>query len=85
VEVAAPSENDELLAMNEALDKLFTNHPVRSEVVKPRYFVGMTNVEATRVLASQSVLSRIIRRARVWLFREIKAAPRRIGSAPGRF
>ena len=40
VEVAAPGDDDELLAVNEALDKLAANNTVQAEVVKLRYFVG---------------------------------------------
>ena len=76
VEVAAPgSDDDELLAVNEALDKLAAIHAVEAEVVKLRYFVGMTNVEAARALdLSERTVKNYWTHARTWLFREINAA-----------
>jgi RNA polymerase sigma factor (TIGR02999 family) len=75
LEVAAPCDDDELLAMNDALDKLAATHAVQAEVVKLRYFVGMTNVEAAQALGlSERTVKNYWTHARVWLFREIKAA-----------
>ena len=75
VDVAAPGNDDELLAVNEALDKLATTHTVQAEVVKLRYFVGMTNVETAQALGiSERTVKNYWAHARAWLFREIKAA-----------
>ena len=75
LEVAAPCDDDELLAVNEALDKLTATHPVQAEVVKLRYFVGMTNVETAQALGlSERTVKNYWAHARVWLFREINAA-----------
>ena len=50
-EVNLTVENDEqLMAVNEALSKLATKNPERAELVKLRYFVGMTIEEAAQVL-----------------------------------
>ena len=74
LEVAAPCDDDELLAVNEALDKLTATHPVQAEVVKLRYFVGMTNVETAQALGlSERTVKNYWTHARAWLFREIKA------------
>jgi RNA polymerase sigma factor (TIGR02999 family) len=73
VEVAASGDDDELLAVNEILDKLAANHAMQAEVVKLRYFVGMTNVEAAQALGlSERTVRNYWTHARVWLFREIK-------------
>jgi len=46
-----PNDNDDqLLAVNEALDGLAAQHPLETEVVKLRYFVGMTNEETAEAL-----------------------------------
>jgi RNA polymerase sigma factor (TIGR02999 family) len=75
LDVAAPCGDDELLAVNEALDKLAANHPVQAEVVKLRYFVGMTNLETAQALnLSERTVKNYWTHARVWLFREMKAA-----------
>jgi RNA polymerase sigma factor (TIGR02999 family) len=75
LEVAAPGDDDELLVVNDALDKLTATHPVQAEVVKLRYFVGMTNVETAQALGlSERTVKNYWAHARVWLFREINAA-----------
>jgi RNA polymerase sigma factor (TIGR02999 family) len=75
VEVAAPGNDDELLAVNEALDKLAAIRVVQAEVVKLRYFVGMTNDEAAEVLGiSARTADNYWAHARAWLFREINSA-----------
>ena len=40
VDLAAPGDDDQLLAVNDALDKLAAQHKVEAELVKLRYFVG---------------------------------------------
>src|SRR6185503_14933658 len=42
-DLAAPGLDQQLLAVHDVLDKLATEHPAQAEVVKLRYFVGMTN------------------------------------------
>ena len=43
-------DNEELLAVSKALEKLAIAHKTEAELVKLRYFVGMTNEEAAEVL-----------------------------------
>ena len=43
-------DDERLLAVDEALQKLAAHHPQQAEVVKLRYFVGMTFEEAASVL-----------------------------------
>jgi RNA polymerase sigma factor (TIGR02999 family) len=64
---------DELLAVHEALDSLGAEDPAAAELVKLRYFVGMTMEEAASALdlAPRSA-ERIWTYARVWLRREIR-------------
>jgi RNA polymerase sigma factor (TIGR02999 family) len=74
LEVAAPGDEDELLAVNEALDKLAAQNQIEAELVKLRYFVGMTMEEAAEVLGiSARTADNYWAHARAWLFREIKA------------
>jgi len=76
VELSAPENDDQLLAVHEALDKLAAIHALQAEVVKLRYFVGMTNVEAAQALGlSERTVKNYWNHARAWLFREINAAP----------
>jgi RNA polymerase sigma factor (TIGR02999 family) len=73
VDIAAPGDDDQLLALNEALDKLAAQDQRKSELVKLRYFVGMTIEEAAQVLGiSEPTAKRDWTYARAWLFREIQ-------------
>ena len=72
-ELAAPCDDDELLAVNEALDKLATQNPTEAQLVKLRYFVGMTLDEAAEALGiSARTADNYWAHARAWLFREIQ-------------
>lgn len=52
IEVAVPSrDDDEMLLVSEALDKLALVNPRKAELVKLRYFVGLSFEEAAGVLA----------------------------------
>ena len=74
VELAAPCGDDELLTVNEALDKLAVQNKAEAELVKLRYFVGMTLEEAAAALGiSARTADNYWAHARAWLFREIKA------------
>jgi RNA polymerase sigma factor (TIGR02999 family) len=74
IELTAPADEEELLAVNEALDKLNSQNKVEAELVKLRYFVGMTLEEAAEVLGiSPRTADNYWAHARAWLFREIKA------------
>ena len=73
MDLASPSDDDQLLAVNDALDKLATEHKVEAELVKLRYFVGMTNEEAAAVLGiSLRTAKYYWTHARAWLYREIQ-------------
>ncbi|SPE52940.1 RNA polymerase, sigma-24 subunit, ECF subfamily [Verrucomicrobia bacterium] len=75
IEIAGPGDDDQLLAVNEALDKLAALHAVQAEVVKLRCFVGMTNVEAAQALGlTERTTKYYWTHARAWLIHEINAA-----------
>ena len=70
VDLASPSDDDQLLAVSEALDKLAAQHKEEAELVKLRYFVGLTNEEAAEVLGiSQRTAKYYWTHARAWLFK----------------
>jgi RNA polymerase sigma factor (TIGR02999 family) len=65
---------DELLAVNDALDQLATEDPAAAELVKLRYFVGMTMPEAASALGlAPRTAERLWTFARVWLRRRIRS------------
>jgi len=71
--VAAPGPDDQLVAVHEALELLAREHPVQAELVKLRYFAGMTNGEAAAVLGvAESTARNYWTFARTWLFDAIK-------------
>jgi RNA polymerase sigma factor (TIGR02999 family) len=75
IEVAGPGDDDQLLAVNDALDKLSAIHAVQAEVVKLRCFVGMTNVEAAQALGLPERTAKYYwTHARAWIIHEINAA-----------
>lgn len=72
--VAAPDAPDELLAVHEALDRLSTSDPQAAELVKLRYFSGLTAAEAADVLSiSPRTADRLWAYARAWLLRELQS------------
>ena len=74
IDLAAPSADEQLLAVHEALDKFGQEHPVQTEVVKLRYFGGMTNEEISEVLGiSVTSVKNYWTFSRAWLLNEIEA------------
>lgn len=76
LQIAAPEgDDDELLAVHEALDQLAAHDPRKAELVKLRYFVGMSIEETAQILGiSMTTAKRDWTYARAWLFREISRA-----------
>ena len=56
--IAAPVEDEKLLLVNEALDTLAREDPRQAEVVKLRYFVGLTHLETAEALGVSEVTVR---------------------------
>ena len=71
--LAGPTDDDQLLAVDEALAKLSREHPTQAQVVKLRYFGGMTNEEVADALnLSVSTVKNYWKFARAWLFNSIR-------------
>ena len=65
--------DDQILAVHEVLEKLAAEHPGKAELVKLRYFAGLSVNEAADVLGvSEPTVHRWWAYARAWLAREIK-------------
>ena len=70
--LAAPAPDEELLALHEALDTFAAEHPQKAELVKLRYFAGLTADQAAEVLGiSPSTADRHWTYARAWLGRNL--------------
>jgi len=74
VEIAVEMKEDELLAMNEALEKFAALDKPKAELVKLRYFAGLTIEQAAETLGiSAPTAKRHWTYARAWLYREIQS------------
>jgi RNA polymerase sigma factor (TIGR02999 family) len=68
VEVAAEASVEELLALDEALERFAATDPAKAELVKLRYFAGLSEAEAAAALGiSRATASRYWTYARAWL------------------
>ena len=75
IELAAGMDDGQLLALHEALDRLAAHDAVKAELVKLRFFVGLTMEETAKVLGlSEPAAKRHWAYARAWLFREIEGS-----------
>lgn len=73
LDLAAPDPDDQMLAVHEALERLAELHPIQAELVKLRYFAGLTNEETAQLLGiSVSTAKNYWSFSRAWLFREIQ-------------
>lgn len=73
LELAADTPPDTLLVVQEALDRLAVEDAPKAELVKLRFFIGLTNAEAASVLGiSEPTVKRHWEFARAWLLREIR-------------
>ena len=65
-------DNRELLLVNDALDALAAHDPRKAELVKQRYFIGLSLEEAAEVLGiSERTAKRDWVYARTWLYNEV--------------
>lgn len=72
LEAATPGSDDELLAVDEALERLQELDAAKAELVKLRYFGGLTITEAAQALGiSTSTANRYWAYARAWLHEEL--------------
>jgi RNA polymerase sigma factor (TIGR02999 family) len=72
IEPAAPRISDDILALDDALEKLAQQDPVKAELIKLRYFAGLTMEQAAAALAiSPATAHRYWNYARAWLHQEI--------------
>jgi RNA polymerase sigma factor (TIGR02999 family) len=72
LEIAAPDQDDRLLAVHEALERFALKYPRQAEVVKLRYFGGMSDEETSVLLGvSVSTVRNYWVFSRAWLFSAI--------------
>jgi RNA polymerase sigma factor (TIGR02999 family) len=70
---ALPEPREDLLALDEALDRLAVEDPLKANLVKLRYFAGLTLPEAAAALSlSERTAGRHWAYARAWLRRAVE-------------
>jgi RNA polymerase sigma factor (TIGR02999 family) len=73
IELAAPQSDERLLEVDEALDQLAAEDPVKGSIVKLRFFVGLSDREAAEALGlSERTVERHWAYAKAWMFRAIR-------------
>ena len=73
VDLAADAAPEILLLVDEALQALAREHPDKAELVKLRFYVGLSVEETAQALGvSEKTVKRHWIHARAWLFREIQ-------------
>jgi RNA polymerase sigma factor (TIGR02999 family) len=73
VDVAAPTDDEQILHLDEALTRLATARPQAAELVKLRFFTGLTLEEIAPILAlSPRTARRLWAFARAWLRRDME-------------
>ena len=72
VDIAATTDDETLLAINDALEKLALEDASCAKLVKLRFFVGLDYTEAAKALGiSERTAKRYWTFARAWLYREL--------------
>jgi len=72
LDVAVATDDEALLAVHEALDKLAAIDPAGAQLIKLRFFAGMSNIEAAQALGlAERTAKRTWAYARAWLHEEL--------------
>ena len=75
LQIQSDHKDEELLEVDQALEALAADHPEKAQLVKLRYFAGMTIEEsATALNISPATAKRWWTFARAWLYREIRGS-----------
>ena len=73
IDLASTTDDTTLLALDEALEQLKTEDPLKAEIVKLRYFVGLTVADAGKILGiSEATTKRHWQYARAYLIAALR-------------
>jgi RNA polymerase sigma factor (TIGR02999 family) len=73
LDIAIVEDDSAVLAVNEALDRLAQHDGVAAELIKLRFFAGLSNLEAAHVLGlAERTAKRTWAYARAWLHNDLK-------------
>jgi RNA polymerase sigma factor (TIGR02999 family) len=85
IDPAAPEDSDELLALDEAIDRLASADPQAAELVRLRFYAGLPIPEVARILGiSPRTADRTWAYARAWLHQAVAGETRPAGKNPGK-
>jgi RNA polymerase sigma factor (TIGR02999 family) len=71
--IVCPMPSDELVALDEALDRLGREAPLQAELVKLRFFAGLSIDQAAEALGiSRGTAIRHWSFARAWLYHQVR-------------
>ena len=74
LDIAITADDDIVLLVNEALEKLAQQDAASAELIKLRFFAGLSNAEAAKILGmAERTAKRTWAYARAWLYEEIKS------------
>ncbi|MEX0676638.1 MAG: sigma-70 family RNA polymerase sigma factor [Pirellulales bacterium] len=80
IEVADDASDDDLIAIDEALNRLTSKHPDCAELVKLRFFAGLTLDQAAQCLGiGGRTADRHWSFARAWLYQQLRDGPAAAG------
>ncbi|MBI1842106.1 MAG: sigma-70 family RNA polymerase sigma factor [Verrucomicrobia bacterium] len=84
-QIAAPVEDEKILLVHDALDELSREDPMKADVAKMRYFIGLTHQEIADALGvSEPTIRRHWAVARIRLFELIAQKPTTPSPAPSK-
>jgi len=73
LDLAISTDDDLLVLVSDSLDQLARQDAISAELVKLRFFAGLSNVEAAEILGlSERTAKRTWAYARAWLYEEIQ-------------
>jgi RNA polymerase sigma factor (TIGR02999 family) len=73
VDVAVASDDETVVAVSEAVEKLASHNPIGAEMIRLRFFAGLSNTEADELLGlPERTARRTWAYARAWLYDELK-------------
>jgi len=73
-DLSTDEDSDDLIALDDALKKLAEKDPTKAELIKLRYFAGLTIEQAAELLnISSATAKRYWTYARAWLYGQIRA------------
>ena len=73
LDLAVTADDEMLIAVNESLERLNQQDPVGAELIRLRFFVGLSNVDAAALLnLSERSAKRVWAYARAWLYEDIR-------------